>query len=408
MKQIYLLFIIFSFGVTLQSCSSYKAVRLAKQGYVDNKDFITQIPFRYDNDLIFIEVEIDKKHYNFIFDTGAEMSVIGQHITGEIEYKVVTRSKVTSSSNSKQNAEFIELPKISFSNIDFESTGAIIADLSHFDRLIGCEKIDGIIGNNLLRKSIWQIDYKNETIKISDNILNLKVPKKASEIVMNSNKWGNVFLDVEVNGVKSKFIFDTGFVGKIRSDKQFLDTLFSKSDKFKYITEVGRTGSNLNGITNGKIYYTLIDTVSVEGIIVNNQIMSFKQSNKSLIGNQFFKNFTMTLDWGNDKIFLDKKNEFELDTLKGYELIFSPNYLTNRIEIIRYRDDYLLEKRVSLNSEIKIINDIDVSNFSTNELCEFWESEKENIQNEKTLEIVIFENGLNKKIKLTNKILLSK
>jgi predicted aspartyl protease len=408
MKQVYKIIIIIAVGVLLQSCSIYKVSKLAKQGSVSNTVYFTQIPFNYYHDFIFVEVTINDKKYNFFLDTGAEISAIGQHIKDEIDFKVIASSKVSATSKTKRDYEFIQLPKISISNVDFENTGAIIADLSHFEKLVGCVKVDGIIGNNLLRKSVWQIDYKNKKLIITDNFEKLMVSPEASEIVMNSGKSGNVYLDVTIGGAKSKFTFDTGFTGKIKSDKQFFDLLIENNNALEYTTETGITGANLHEVTTGTTYYAYVKTVNVEGVIVNDQIISLEQGSSSLVGNQFFKNYILTLDWKNDKLFLDLTSEIKADTLKGYELFFLPNYATNKIEVFCYQDDHLLEEKVSLGAEILMINDIDVSDFSTLELCEYWEREREIIKNEKTIDMVVLDSGVRKKIKLTQKILLPK
>ena len=408
MKYISKIIFILLIAVQFQSCSSLKTSKLVKQGSVSNTDYFMEIPFNYYHDLIFVEVEINGKKFKFFLDTGAEISAIGQHIIDEIDFKVITSAKVSGASKTKRKYEFVEIPKISISTIDFENIGAVTADLTHFKIVLGCEDIDGIIGNNLMRKAIWQIDYENKTLIITDNFEKLIVSPKASEIVMNSGKSGNVYLDVTIDSVKSTFTFDTGFTGKIKADKKFLDKLIDKNKALEFTTETGTTGLDLHGVQIGSTYNAFVNTINVEGVIVNDQIMVIKLVSSSLVGNSFFKNYVLTLDWEKDKLFLDLNNDIEADTLKGYELVFSPNYLTNKIEIVRYRDDYQLDEKLSLGAEIIMINDVDVSGFSTLELCEFWEHEKEIIKNEETLDMLVLDNGVRKKIVLTQKVLLPK
>ncbi|RLD53556.1 MAG: hypothetical protein DRJ05_16255 [Bacteroidetes bacterium] len=408
MTRFYKIAILVFIVAVFNSCSINKVATLAKQGSVTEKVFLKQIPFVYYNDLIFVEVVIDEIPYSFFIDTGAELNVIGKHVISNIDYKVITKANVTSTSKTKQNLEFIELPKIAFSNIVFYNTGAIIADLSHFNKFFGCRQIDGIIGNNLMRKANWQIDYQNNIITITDNAINLKVSDKAHKIPMGSRKWGSIYLDGVIDGVKSKFTFDTGFTGNIKSDKKLFESLQANDKDLDYVTETGEIGAGLHGKTIGSTYKTYAKSIDIEGVKINNQILSLEKNSSSLVGNGFFENFIITIDWGNDILFLDPVKDVKADTLKGYELILLPNYLTNKIEIRRQREGYHLGKDINLDGEIIKINDIDVSNFTSIELCEFWEGEKNMVDKDETLELEILNDGEKRILILTEKQLLPK
>ena len=92
--------------LVLQSCSTLKVSKLLKKGSVENTEFLEEIPFSYVNNLIFIDVVINGNSYNFIFDTGAEVSVIGEHIKNEVNYKNVTSYAVETSTMTSVNQEF--------------------------------------------------------------------------------------------------------------------------------------------------------------------------------------------------------------------------------------------------------------------------------------------------------------
>ena len=160
--------------LVLQSCSTLKVSKLLKKGSVENTEFLEEIPFNYVNDLIFIDVVIKGNSYNFIFDTGAEISVIGEHIKNEVNYKNVTSYAVETSTMTSVNQEFVALEDLTVGSVLFERTGAAIMDISHFDAFFGCRTVDGILGNNLMRKAAWQVDYQNKKIILSDDISKIK------------------------------------------------------------------------------------------------------------------------------------------------------------------------------------------------------------------------------------------
>lgn len=408
MKTLNKILFVIALGTMFQSCALYKIPKLAKQGEVKSSNYVRETPFSYTNNVILVDVVINGKTFNFVFDTGAELSVIGRHIADEIDYKVIASSKIKATKKSEQKVEFIEIPKISFADVGFENTGAIIADIAHFDEIFGCHTIDGIIGNNLMRKSSWQIDYKNQKIRFSDNVEKLDVSKNASEITMDAGEIRNVYLDVTIDGVSSEFIFDTGYSGKIKADSSFFNLLVAKNKDLEYSTETGIAHSDINGNITGQTFNTMVKSIDVEGIVMSNQVISLAGNNNYLVGNKFFEDYTLTIDWENDKLFFDPTNEVEADTLKGYELSFYPNYKTKKVAISRFQDDHTLAEKISVDAEIVTINGVDVSNFSLEEMCTYWQREGEGIRNYKTLDIVVLDKGVNKKVKLTKKVLLPK
>jgi len=408
MKSLIKFFIIFFMAISFSHCSFTQFAVLAKKGSVSKEEFQTKIPFVYYNDLIFIKVVIDGNSYNFFVDTGAGLNVIGKNIIDQINYKHVSKSKVSGSSNISKKAQLIELEKISIANLDFAHTGAIIMDLSHLQELLACQKIDGIIGNNLLRKATWQINYNKQEIIISNKIENMFISPNAHKIDIDSKKWGNVYLDINIDGEKSKYTFDTGFTGKIKSNKALFNDLLKGNNNLEYIVETGRTGANIYEITNGYIYNVYVDSVDIEGIKIQNQIINLSESSKSLLGNGFFKNYILTMDWNNNRLYLDPMKEIEADTLKGYQLVYQPNYTSNKLEVIRYWDNYKLDDSISLGAQILEINGLDISNYSTDELCNYWGTERNKKNKEKVLNIVILDQGIEKYIQLNEAVLLPK
>lgn len=408
MKNPINLLLILVIAAVAQSCALYKIPKLAKQGEVVQTNYVQKIAFDYGHGLPFVEVTIKGKHYNFLFDTGAELSVIAKHIAGDIDYKLITSAKVNATNESDARLEFIEVPSITLANVDFEHTGAIIADLSHFDQYFGCKPIDGIIGSNLMRKATWQIDYKAREITITDSVERFVVSEKASVITMNAGKMRSVYLDVTIDSVSSRFIFDTGFNGKIKADSSFFNALKAKSKGLEFVTQSGLVVTDLNGKITGQTFMVIAKDIDVQGVEISDQMISLTGINKALVGNEFFENYTLTIDWQHDKLFLDPINEIKPDTLEAFEFSFSPNFISNKIEIIHFQDDYPLAEKVSADAEIMKINDRDVSNFTLEELCSYWSNEGEKLDELKTINLVLRDQGLTKNIQLTKKVLMPK
>ncbi len=378
----------------LNSCSTSRKIELAKKGNVENKEYVTEIPFKYINNHIFIDVNINNKTYNFLFDTGAEFNVIDEEIVNEFQYKTISEVKASGNSFSTQKVKLIEIPKISLSNVDFLNTGAIIQNIP-IKKHYGCFEVNGLIGNNLMRKANWQIDYKNKVIRITDDLKRIKISEKAIPIKMNAKITGNIYFDVGINGVFSKFTFDTGSNWKITTSSKKFQSFQDKSKKLEFLKL-------------GNEYEFIADVVSLDKINIEKQIITLENGNHSLLGNRFFENYTLTIDWKKDIVFFDPVNEIKEDKLSSFQLSLSLNYKENSIVVNNSWTEYKLDFEIENGTKVSAINKIDVSKFNKQELCDFWENKRKEIFNKQNIEIEFLDKSGIKKVTLTKKQLLPK
>ena len=390
----------------LQSCSTLKVSKLLKKGSVENTEFLEEIPFSYVNNLIFIDVVINGNSYNFIFDTGAEISVIGEHIKNEVDYKNVTSYAVETSTMTSVNQEFVALEDLTVGSVLFERTGAAIMDISHFDAFFGCRTVDGILGNNLMRKAAWQVDYQNKKIILSDDISKIKISDTAQKLNLDKEDYRNVYVDLVIDGVASTYTFDTGYNGTIKSDSTLLNEFKAANADLQYISQEGWATTNVNGRVTGKTYKALGEDIQMEGgILIANQEINFGDQSSALVGNKIFEHYTITLDWDNNAFFLDQKKDFIADDLSFREFYFSPNYQTLQIEITNIVNMESASEPVSLDSEILAINGVDVSSFTLEELCDYWNEKGSKLGLSENISILILDKGEKREIQLNRKVL---
>lgn len=405
MKKINIVLIIAT--IILVGCTPLKRLKTVTQGNVESENYYEEIPFEYYNGEIIIEVEISAKKYYFVFDTGADLTQIDDDLLHQIAYKSnkVTNT-ITDANNTKKKSEYITVENIQIGTINFAQTGAFVADLSHFSEMFGCLEFDGIIGSNLMRKSNWQIDYDQKVIRFTDEISKLSSNQVAFAFKTHSGKYGPIQINLEINGQKEKFTFDTGYTGSFTSNLSFLKLLNSD----RKMATTAYTFSNLSayGKTIVKASSAYIPKLQMEDLKLYNKLINFKENGSNLIGNAFFQNYLVTLDWKNERVYLVPKHEIEDDALKSFEVLFSPDYTDNSIRINSTWDDHQLKEKIEIGSKIITINTVTVSNFNKQELCDYWNTTKKTIFNNDTIEIEVFQNGMAQKIVLTKKQLLPK
>lgn len=284
-----LFLIIFIFSLTYTNCYSQKRDQFLKRGVIKTKNYLVEIPFHYVNKHIFIDVWIGNKKYHFLFDTGYELSVIDSNIANEVSYNFKKEIEISGSSISTEKVKLVELPNIMISTIDFENTYGIVQDLSVIKRNYDSLKVEGIIGNNLMRKAKWQIDYSKKVIRISDKTDKFENIQTAKTVRLNTENWGLGYINIEINNKKHKFLFDLGSSGKFTANHSFLQNLKEKNTIIK----------------EEKIKFS-VNSIKIGAIEINNTFITLEKNVSSLIGNAFFENYLLTIDWEKNLLFLNE------------------------------------------------------------------------------------------------------
>ncbi|VXB65100.1 conserved hypothetical protein [Flavobacterium sp. 9R] len=276
------------FQLSLLNGFSQNRKQLSKKGYVKQKEYFVEIPFNYVNKHIYIEVFISGKKYNFVFDTGYEITTIDSEIAKEIQYKIIKEVNLSGSSFADQKVTLVELPNIAIASLDFEETYGLLQDLS-FTKNPATQKIDGIIGNNVMRKSKWQIDYVQKVIRISSKIENFKNLPTAKKIELIGKDWGLGYVAIELNNQKHQFLFDLGSNGEFTANHSFVKFLKEKDTLLQQEKQTFPVGK-----------------IKIGEIELNNKSITLEKRAGSLLGNTFFENYLLTIDWDKNILYLNQ------------------------------------------------------------------------------------------------------
>lgn len=285
-RKTILIFVMFQ--LTLLNGFSQNRKQLSKKGYVKQKEYFVEIPFNYVNKHIYIEVVISGKKYNFVFDTGYEVTTIDSNIAKEIQYKIIKEVGLSGSSFADQKVTLVELPNIAIANLDFEETYGLLQDLSYIKETAATKKIDGIIGNNVMRKSKWQIDYVQKVIRISSKIDQFKNLPTAKKIELNNKDWGLGYVAIELNNQKHQFLFDLGSNGEFTANHSFVKFLKEKDTLLQQEKQTFAVGK-----------------IKIGEMELNDKSITLEKRAASLLGNAFFENYLLTIDWDKNILYLN-------------------------------------------------------------------------------------------------------
>ncbi len=392
---------VFTINLIAQDDQAGKMLKWANQGTVTNQNYNSEMPFRYVDGYIFVDIVQTDKTYNFLFDTGAEATVIDKAIINDFGFKPYATSTVSGPVVKTGDVNTIIVPSITISDVEFINIGALSIDFE-FAKAKFCEKVDGIIGSNLMKKAKWQIDYDKKVIRLSGGISNLlsQQPEYTLNTILPARGWGTETIELNIDGYVSQFDFDTG---------NGRDKIVLSPNKLKEFTAVDKASILEYGIKKSAADYKFIaQSVIIGDIKLANQSISLekKVGNHQLLGNRFFENFIVTIDWEKHQVYLEPTKEIMSDQLNGFELVFKPNFESNKIEIATGLKTYTKEKKIEEGAILLKVNETDVSNFSHQEFCDFWIMEWPKITDAEKLNIVISHKRKSKVLVINKKELL--
>jgi len=350
--------------ILLLSCNHH----ILKSGKIEFKNVLVEIPFEYRLGLPIIQVNINGNNYDFLFDTGA-INVISSELAGELNLKSASHIIVRDSQGAKSVLKNTKLDSLKIGDARFYNIKAIVADLNKSTD-ISCLHIDGIIGSDLMKMAIWQIDFEKQIISITNNKELLQIDVNAQIIPFRSNSAGKQLVDIIINNITEKNItFDTGSNGGITCSKKTYTKLLKEDSQ---LNKNYGFGSNTSGIYGQEkldsIFYIIPSTCKMGDLNINNQIIEFKEIGSRTIGTEFLKNYTVIIDWHCKEITLIEKNKVEINS--DYSFGFKVSLESNKI-YVKYiiNNSSVAQQGLKLGDQIIEINSTDYREVSKDDYC---------------------------------------
>ena len=129
----------------------------------ENTVYRDTIPFRNDLGLIIVPITFNGEEKEFVFDTGAQVTLAYSWASTELR-KTRKTMTVTSSSGLKSKMRLYKSGTIQFASRKI--TGHRILNTPQNEIFI-CHQVDGILGVDIIKRFNWTIDYENKILIIS-------------------------------------------------------------------------------------------------------------------------------------------------------------------------------------------------------------------------------------------------
>lgn len=130
------------------------------------QSFIDQVPFKILNHLIFINLQINenKDTLNFLFDTGAGVTVIDSEVAERLSLIRTGQARIRTSGKTLLSQESVSNSISIGTDVSLDSISLVIMDISHISDLFKYQ-VDGVIGFDLLRKYVTETNIDDRKMK---------------------------------------------------------------------------------------------------------------------------------------------------------------------------------------------------------------------------------------------------
>ncbi len=255
---------------------------MQNKGYVEGKVFHDSIKFATAKNLILIPVKIDGQTKNFIFDTGANISLIQRDtITGKIR-------QVSGASKREMGFGDEVVNSAQIGNINFRDTYAVGGDLKGLKEQI--PDFGGLIGQSIIKKANWLINYPSKSIEVS----NRNLVDNSFQVIKIQIENGHPYTFINIDGESYKAIIDLGSTASLSVPE---DTPLARVllDKYKF-EENERDIWTIGGSQLVKEKVGTTPKISIGSIDFDNVHTDIRNSSKLRLGMKFFEECIIYID----------------------------------------------------------------------------------------------------------------
>lgn len=280
---------------------------------------VVSVPLIQQANYFFLTVKVNQKDsLNFIFDTGAEFTVLNE---SSADGTIVgnTRKATVSGGTGNTSAKLYKKQTLQIGTLVLDNIKIITIPFDHFFLIQGI-KVDGIIGQDLMDRFIIETNVDDGIFNLYDkNTFAYKGTEQPLPILnVKGERSGAIAIEITLkNGKKvpGKFVLDTGSGScfslnvPFAADNEIVQSMPTVYTKLTY-------GASANTMLskNGRF-----ETIQIGRHTITNCTASIKDANKGtylsksrsgVVGNQILSCFNAVYDFINNKLYLPPAKKF--------------------------------------------------------------------------------------------------
>ncbi len=322
-------FILCSLPFLFSSCHLLKVLDLITRNSLPQENYSETIPIRLYESMVLVKVWINGKEYEFLLDTGA-FTVVSGEISSSLLLNRFPGPSIVDSQGHRQRIDFTELDSLRLGNLTFYLSGAGIYDFNAQLEL-SCFPFQGILGANLLRYSVCQIDPSQHTLTLTDRKQNVFISDQAVSLPFKSHLTGSPVIDMEIEGVKVRnVIVDYGSgSGFDIASRRLLKKLKKTGHEMACFHGKARLG--LFGGKDETTWLFQSNAIKLGNSPVDAQYVTLSKSGFSTIGMQFLSRYRVTFDYPRQRLYLEELAKDSTGDLGTFG--FTPTYADGKLII---------------------------------------------------------------------------
>lgn len=254
-----------------------------RQGRVAPKSYHQSITFTTFKHVISLPVEVDGETRNFLLDTGAQLSLLQSD---------ATKGKRMSVSGASKRKVWLYRNRISsmrIGEVSFKKVNVLTGDFTGLKEQI--PNFGGLIGQSILNKSNWKIDYPNRTLEVSnapfsiDSLHTLPIFRDG----------GSPHADISIAGKAYRALIDLGSSAKglnVPDDHPLAQRLM---DKFAFEGNE-RKIYTMGGLQEVTEQVGTLPFLYLSGVVFKDVPVDIRNSSDLRIGMNFFKDCVLVID----------------------------------------------------------------------------------------------------------------
>lgn len=335
------------FILLLTSCGEYKAIMAES-----TENFKMSKLYFQDHNKEIVTVIIDGMQQNLLFDTGAGATVIS-HPKFQIDEKKRIRDRIIYGFDKKSKIKSFSYSSDSLYSSIFKVTKKYLFIVP--DKLSICttaKQYDGILGNFFESDMILEINYEQGYLQFLEQLPDTELIELEAKF---NSYTGKFSIQMEVNGQKDFFIFDTGNNSMTLLNKN----IFTEVNNKIYTIEV-------LGQSVGKSEINMKIDVFQEKLKMGNNLVFYyslgidKSSDRSILSKSLIERFNWYVDKKNNKVFCKpiNKEKFEIKTdLSKRNNRMYANEFDGKLKIY-YKN---FESKIAIGDQITSVNNQQVT-----------------------------------------------
>jgi predicted aspartyl protease len=264
-----------------------------KKGEVSPKSIDYNQSFTTNKSVVILPFKMDGELKNFMFDTGADYSVINREQTKGR----TTSIKGSTGTTARLGNETVKSLKIG--DFEFLNTHALNGNLNDLGKQVS--NFGGIIGQPVILKANWLIDYPAKRIQISSKPIEIGTGFE----IINVNTMAGANCNISIDGETRGALIDLGSSSVLTIPESFdLASILLKKYTFKdNQREVFSIGDGVQTI-NEKV--ATVPLVKIGNIEFKDVVVNIRKTSNLKIGNDFFKDHQLYID-NTNKVYKVKK-----------------------------------------------------------------------------------------------------